>query len=262
MGFLKEIWNDNSIATVSTEDKSINCQSVSQVYIHALKDTTNFDPEAVFVTIKVGEIVAVSRVSLETLNNYWNLSEGGQVLAGGDQTGSIFVGIDMGQWLLNPNERLTIQIENSDPEAVSFTVVANINNVGNARPLVYGVHTAESFNVQNLRSLMAFDFNGNLTTSSAYYLVAGHQITVESAIVANHCEAVADVSANTSFAMIYSTDLPLDTDVFQSDSALSSLVVSQYENSDLDSKDNSVGRTLATASVGKRTPKNIKSATR
>jgi len=262
MAFLKEIWNDNSIGGSSTEDKSINCRSVSQIYIQALKDTNNFDPEAVFLTVKVGEIVAVSRVSLETLGNYWNLKEGGQVLAGGDQTGATYFGVDMGQWLLNPNERLTIQIENTDAEAVTFTVVANINGVGGSRPLVYGVHTAESFNVQNLRSLMSFDFDGNLTSSTAYYIVAGHQITVESAIVANHCEALSDVSSNTSFAVVYETEIPVDTDVFQSASALSALVVSQYENQELDTKDASVGSSLAREAVGKRSTSNIKSAQR
>jgi len=126
MSFLKEIWNDNSIATAGTEDKSINCQSVSQIYIQALKDTNNFDPELVFLTVKVGETVAVSRVSLETLGNYWNLKEGGQVLAGGDQTGVTYFAIDLGQWLLNPNERLTVQIQNTDAEPVTFTVVATL----------------------------------------------------------------------------------------------------------------------------------------
>jgi hypothetical protein len=262
MSFLKEIWNDNSIGATSTEDKSINCQSVSQIYIQALKDSNNFDPEAVFLTVKVGEVVAVSRVSLETLGNYWNVKEGGQVLAGGDQTGLTYFAVDMGQWLLNPNERLTVQIENTDAEAVTFTIVANINGVGGSRPTVYGVHTAESFNVQGLKGLMCFDFDGNLTSSTGYYIVSGHQITVESAITAHHCEAISDVSANTSSAMVYETEIPVDTDVFQSSSALSALVISAYENPELDKKDSTVGTSIAKASLGKRSTANITSAQR
>jgi len=218
MGYLKELMNDNTIATVSNESASILCSTVSKIYIGVVKVTNNFDPDALFVTVRIGDTTVIPRISLEVLGNIFAYHEGGDhgMANAGDQSTATQYGIDLGCWPVPEGSRLYVEIENTDAESQIFNISALVDQIQEPFPKAYGKSTDTNFVVDNLLEVYSHAPAGDLESEANYISINDKRVSVEQAWVRTACESVnggIGAESTATFAVDYQSSIPEDVEV-------------------------------------------------
>jgi len=226
MAYLKEIMNDETITTGSISSDSILCSTVSKLYIGVIKVSNNFDPDNLYITVRIGDNTIVPRITLEVLGQIWGYHQGGDsgAVISGDQTSDTQYGIDLGQWLVGDGERLYVEIDNQDPESQIFNVSALVDELKAPFPKAYGKSDDSNFAVDNLLECYTHDPSGDLEGDANYISVNDKRISVEQAYVRSCAESLNTEfgsQGSAVFAINYVSSLPEDCEI-----------KSEYANSD------------------------------
>ena len=262
---LKELINDNTLATSSQLTASIVAKTVQRLYISVTPASNNVDLDSVHITARIGEETVISRYSLEQLGAIWSAENGGDPgsFAGGDQTGDTVIAVDLGSWPVPSGSRFYVEIDNSDAESQIFNVSAQIDETFPPNPLQYNKSDDGNFQVNNVIDIFAWDSDGSLNSGANYYQVDNRRISVEQAWLATVAEAPVDFSSVTSFAVIQNYDTPVDTEIQnEQSSSLTTLYVTQVENDDIDKATEQVVKPMVAKKISSLSPKNIRAIIR
>ena len=242
MAYLKEIMNDNTITTGSIDSASILCSAVSKLYIGVIKVSNNFDPELLFVTVRIGDQTIIPRINLEVLGQIWSYHEGGD--NGAAATGSLDAdtqfGIDLGQWLVGEGERLYVEIDNQDPESQVFNVSALVDELKDPFPKAYGKSSDSNFTVDNLLECYTHAASGDLESEANYISINDKRISIEQSYVRTCAESLNGTTSSiyAIFAVNYVSNLPEDCEIKSEyiDSDPVTYYLYQVENSKVNAK--------------------------
>ena len=218
MAYLKEIMNDETITSGSIGSDSILCSTVSKLYIGVIKVTNNFDPDLLYVTVRIGDKTLIPRISLEVLGQIWGFHEGGDgaSVISGDLSADTQYGICLGQWLVGDGERLYIEIDNQDAENQIFNVSALVDDLKAPFPKAYGKNDDSNFAVDNLLEVYTHAPGGDLESEGNYISVNDRRISVEQAYVRTCAESLNDTmgsGGDAVFAVNYTSVLPQDVEI-------------------------------------------------
>ena len=262
---LKELINDNTLATSSQLTASIVAKTVQRLYISVTPASNNVDLDSVHLTARIGEETVISRYSLEQLGAIWSAENGGDPgsFAGGDQTGDTVIAVDLGSWPVPAGSRFYVEIDNSDAESQIFNVSAQIDETFPPNPLQYNKSDDGNFQVNNVIDIYAWDSDGTLNSSAYYYQIDSRRISVEQAWLATVAEAPVDFSSVTSLAVLQNYDTPFDTEIQNEQSSyVTTLYVTQVENDDIDQATEEVVKPMVAKKIASLSPKNIRAQIR
>ena len=262
---LKEMINDNTVATSSQLTASIVAKTIQRLYISVTPASNNVDLDSIHVTARVGEETVISRFSMEQLGAIWSAENGGDPgsFSGGDQTGDTVLAVDLGSWPVPSGSRFYIEIDNSDAESQVFNVSAQIDETIPSNPLQYNKSDDGNFQVDNVVEIYAWDSDGTLNSSAHYYQIDSRRISVEQAWLATVAEAPVDFSSVTSFAVLHANDTPVDSEIQNEQSGtVTTLYVTQVENDDIDQATEEVVIPMVAKKIASLSPKNIRAQIR
>jgi hypothetical protein len=218
MAYLKELMNDTTIATGATDSATILCSTVSKLYMGVIKVSNNFDPDSLFITVRIGDTTLIPRISLEVLGQIWGYHEGGDsdAVNAGDHTADTQYGIDLGSWPVPQGSRVYVEIDNQDPESQVFNVSALVDEIAEPFPKAYGKSSDSNFVVDNLLECYTHDSAGDLESEANYISINDKRVSVEQAYVRTCAEAINSAMGATSdaiFAVNYQSPIPQDVEV-------------------------------------------------
>lgn len=218
MAYLKELMNDTTITTGATDSSTILCSTVSKLYIGVIKVSNNFDPDSLFVTVRIGDTTIIPRISLEVLGQIWAYHEGGDSggAEAGDHTADTQYGIDLGSWPVPQGSRLYFEMDNQDPESQVFNVSALVDEIAEPFPKAYGKSSDSNFVVDNLLECYTHDSAGDLESEANYISINDKRVSVEQAYVRTCAESInyaIGSEATAVFAVNYQSPLPMDVEV-------------------------------------------------
>jgi len=261
--YLKEITNDETITSGSIGSNSILCNTVSKLYIGVVKVSNNFDPDLLYITVRIGDTTIIPRISLEVLGNIWGFHQGGDAGAvmAGNLTADTQYGICLGQWLVGDGERLYVEIDNQDAESQIFNVSALVDELKDPFPKAYGKSSDSNFAVDNLLEVYTHAPGGDLENEGNYISVNDRRISVEQAYVRTCAESLnPDVSDTTSaiFAVDYQSALPEDVEIKSEyiDSDPTTYYLYQVENSKINAKLKTTFEPMVKKQLGNLSPLN------
>jgi len=262
---LKELLNDESVATGSQVTASIVAKTVHRLYISVMKVSTDYDPDLIHLTVRVGEETVISRFSIEQLACIWFAENGGDatIAGGGNIATHNVLAIDLGTWVIPEGSKFYVEIDNQDAESQLFNVSAQVDEVSAPNPLAYNKSDDGNFSVGNLVDVWAWDSNGTLDETASYFQVDGKRVSVEQAWNFTIAECPGDMSAIKSFATIWNNANATDMEIQnEQSSTVTTLYTHQVENDDIDEATETVLKPLVAKHAGKLSSKNVRAAVR
>ncbi len=200
---LVELCKNENVLTGANSTKTFRCDSVSKIFMSAIKETTNINFKDVSITVLIGTEVVVQRIPWAALSMIFAIEEGGYGTPPGDQTVAQYCGIDLGQYPLGDNDELTVRLDNADAEGLYWDCFAEVNVPDSALPIRYFHSTGAHFGVDDCLRLYVYKDDGALVDSNVDYSLKGDNfdasIDVSGAHSKTACLGDIDVVATAAF---------------------------------------------------------------